>query len=83
MDAAPPALDVLDDDECLALLGSAEVGRVGVVVDGQPFWKTEAVGAIVAEQKARLVELMTTRVDPRGDLWMAVLESTGQPVRFT
>ena len=22
-------------------------------------------------------------VDPRGDLWMAVLESTGQPVRFT
>src|SRR6185312_16155379 len=23
------------------------------------------------------------QVDPRGDLWMAVLESTGQPVRFT
>jgi len=21
-------------------------------------------------------------VDPNGDLWMAVLESTGQPVRF-
>ena len=30
------ALEVLDDGECLALLGSAEVGRVGVVVDGQP-----------------------------------------------
>lgn len=29
-------LELLDDDESLALLGSAEVGRVGVVVDGQP-----------------------------------------------
>jgi hypothetical protein len=46
----------------------AHSAPVFVVVDGQPFWKTEAVGAIVAAQKARLVELMTTRVDPRGDL---------------
>lgn len=30
------ALEVLDEEESLALLGSAEVGRVGVVVDGQP-----------------------------------------------
>ncbi|HVL07293.1 MAG TPA: pyridoxamine 5'-phosphate oxidase family protein [Acidimicrobiales bacterium] len=30
------ALEVLDEGECLALLGAAEVGRVGVVVDGQP-----------------------------------------------
>ena len=29
-------LEVLAEDECLALLASAEVGRVGVVVDGQP-----------------------------------------------
>ena len=36
MDAGSNALEVLDDEECLALLGSAEVGRVGVVVDGQP-----------------------------------------------
>ncbi len=36
MGAGSNALEVLDDDESLALLGSAEVGRVGVVVDGQP-----------------------------------------------
>jgi uncharacterized protein len=36
MDASPDVLEVLDDDQCLALLGAAEVGRVGVVVDGQP-----------------------------------------------
>jgi len=36
MDAGSDVLEVLDDEECLALLGSAEVGRVGVVVDGQP-----------------------------------------------
>jgi nitroimidazol reductase NimA-like FMN-containing flavoprotein (pyridoxamine 5'-phosphate oxidase superfamily) len=29
-------LEVLTDDECLAHLAAAEVGRVGVVVDGQP-----------------------------------------------
>lgn len=29
-------LEVLDEAQSLALLGSAEVGRVGVVVDGQP-----------------------------------------------
>lgn len=29
-------LEVLDEQECRALLGSGEVGRVGVVVDGQP-----------------------------------------------
>jgi hypothetical protein len=46
----------------------AHSAPVFVVVDGQPFWKSEAVGAIVAEQKTHLVELMTTRVDPRGDL---------------
>lgn len=39
-----------------------------VVVDGQPFWKTEAVAAIVAEQKNHLADLMTGEVDPRGDL---------------
>ena len=36
MEPGPNAAEVLDEDECLALLGSAEVGRVGVVVDGQP-----------------------------------------------
>jgi hypothetical protein len=29
-------LELLDEAESLALLGSADVGRVGVVVDGQP-----------------------------------------------
>ena len=46
----------------------AHTAPVYVVVDGQPFWKPEAVAAIVAEQKARLTELMTAEVDPRGDL---------------
>ena len=36
MGSASNALEVLDEDECLTLLGVAEVGRVGVVVDGQP-----------------------------------------------
>jgi hypothetical protein len=46
----------------------AHTAPVYVLVDGQPFWKPEAVGAIVTEQKARLTELMTAEVDPRGDL---------------
>lgn len=36
METGSNAIEVLDEDECLALLGSAEVGRVGVVIDGQP-----------------------------------------------
>ena len=36
MEPGSNALEVLDEDESLALLGSADVGRVGVVVDGQP-----------------------------------------------
>ena len=36
MESGSNTLEVLDEDECLALLGSADVGRVGVVVDGQP-----------------------------------------------
>lgn len=36
MEPGSNAAEVLDENECLALLGSAEVGRVGVVVEGQP-----------------------------------------------
>jgi uncharacterized protein len=36
MESGSNALEVLDEEESLALLGSADVGRVGVVVDGQP-----------------------------------------------
>ena len=36
MDAAADGLETLGEEECLALLASAPVGRVGVVVDGQP-----------------------------------------------
>jgi hypothetical protein len=46
----------------------AHSAPVYVLVDDQPFWKPEAVAAIVAEQKTRLTELMTAEVDPRGDL---------------
>lgn len=36
MEPGSNSVEMLDEDACLALLGSAEVGRVGVVVDGQP-----------------------------------------------
>jgi len=36
METGPNVLEVLDAGECLDLLASGEVGRVGVVVDGQP-----------------------------------------------
>ena len=36
MGSGTDGLEVLDEDECLTLLASADVGRVGVVVDGQP-----------------------------------------------
>lgn len=36
METGSEALEVLSEDECLALLASADVGRVGVVVEGQP-----------------------------------------------
>jgi len=36
MESGSNALEVLDESESLALRGAAEVGRVGVVVDGQP-----------------------------------------------
>jgi hypothetical protein len=39
-----------------------------VLVDGQRFWKAEAVPGLVAEQLQRLDEFMTASVDPRGDL---------------
>lgn len=37
METESSGLEVLGHDECLALLASGDVGRVGVVVDGQPF----------------------------------------------
>ncbi|MGD9905945.1 MAG: CehA/McbA family metallohydrolase [Vicinamibacterales bacterium] len=46
----------------------AHSAPVYVLVDGQSFWKPESVSTIVAEQEARLDELMTADVDPRGDL---------------
>jgi hypothetical protein len=46
----------------------AHSAPVYVIVDGQPFWKAEAVPALVAEQQAHLDELMLAKVDPRGDL---------------
>jgi len=36
MDTEATELEVLDEGECLALLAASEVGRVGVVVDGEP-----------------------------------------------
>ena len=36
MESEPSPLETLGEDQCLALLKSCEVGRIGVVVDGQP-----------------------------------------------
>ncbi len=36
METGSNALEVLGEEECLDLLASGEIGRVGVVVDGQP-----------------------------------------------
>jgi hypothetical protein len=46
----------------------AHSAPVYVMVNGEPFWKAEAVAGIVAEQNARLDEFMKAAVDPRGDL---------------
>ena len=36
METGSTGQQILSDDECLALLGANEIGRVGVVSDGQP-----------------------------------------------
>lgn len=36
METGSSGLEVLDEAECLRLLAAGEVGRVGIVVDGQP-----------------------------------------------
>jgi nitroimidazol reductase NimA-like FMN-containing flavoprotein (pyridoxamine 5'-phosphate oxidase superfamily) len=36
METGPSGVEVLDEQECLALLAAGEIGRVGVAVDGQP-----------------------------------------------
>lgn len=36
MDTGSSGTQILSDEECLALLGANEVGRVGIVSDGQP-----------------------------------------------
>lgn len=46
----------------------AHSAPVYVVVDGEPTWKPSAVPELVAYQRAKLDELMTTPVDPIEDL---------------
>jgi len=36
METGPSGVEVLDEQECLALLATGHVGRVGIVVDSQP-----------------------------------------------
>jgi nitroimidazol reductase NimA-like FMN-containing flavoprotein (pyridoxamine 5'-phosphate oxidase superfamily) len=36
METGPSGVEVLDEQECLDLLASGQVGRVGIVVDSQP-----------------------------------------------
>jgi hypothetical protein len=51
-----------------ALNAAAHSAPIYVVVDGKPFWKTEAVAQLVGEQRQHLRDLMTAPVDPMGDL---------------
>jgi hypothetical protein len=46
----------------------AHSAPIYVVVDGQPFWKTESVPELVQEQRQILQDLLTDPVDPMGDL---------------
>ena len=39
-----------------------------MITDDQPFWKTEAVPKLVEQQREILNELISTPVDPMGDL---------------
>ena len=36
METGSSGQEILSDEECLALLGAAEIGRVGIISDGQP-----------------------------------------------
>jgi hypothetical protein len=46
----------------------AHSAPIYVIVDDQPFWKTEEVPALVAEQQQILADLISAPVDPVGDL---------------
>ncbi len=46
----------------------AHSAPIYVVVDGQPFWKTEDVPSLVQEQRQMLQDLLSEPVDPMGDL---------------
>ena len=48
-----------------------------------PRWWSAAGAAGSCTCRWPLAVSRRNQVDPRGDLWMSVLESTGQPVRFT
>jgi len=46
----------------------AHTAPIYVVVDGQPFWKTEAVADLVRTERQILQDLVNGPVDPMGDL---------------
>jgi hypothetical protein len=51
------------------ILGAiAHSAPIYVVVDGQPFWKTQAVAELVRGEHQILQDLLTAPVDPMGDL---------------
>ena len=54
----------------------AHSAPIYVIVDNQPFWKTEDVPSLVAEQREILGELLRAPVDPVGDLeaWETLTE---------
>ena len=74
MESGSNALEVLDEDECLTLLGSAEVGRVGVVVDGQPL--IFPVNHIL-EGRSIVVRTDSTRMLSGGSLAKVAFEADG------
>jgi len=46
----------------------AHTAPIYVVVDDEPTWKREAVPSLVAYQEGQLDSMLTTTVDPMGDL---------------
>ncbi len=87
-------LQVLDEEECLALLAGAQVGRVGVVVDGQPLVfpvnyafvagsvvVRTAFGTLLTGASLALVAFEIDGFDPAGHSgWSVMVQGVGHDI---
>ena len=65
---ATGAREIAPQGQVQALGAIAHSAPVYVIVDGQPFWKTDAVAQLVQTEHQNLQDLLTAPVDPMGDL---------------